>query len=104
MVSVPDVREVVVSGRAGTHPRVVTEITRGLARVVPHATVSALEGFATEASRAAQGAAIIADGLTGGRAAALVDALGIREATGTAVDHLHVITPAEALARLGLSE
>jgi len=104
MVSVPDVRDIVLSGRAGTHPHVMTEITRGLARIVPGATVSSLAGFATEASRAAQGASLIADGLAGGRSAALVDVLGIREATGTVVDHLHVITPAEALARLGLSE
>jgi predicted butyrate kinase (DUF1464 family) len=103
MVSVPDVRDVVVSGRAGTHPHVMTEITRGLARIVPGGTVSSLAGFAGEASRAAQGAALIAEGLAGGRTAALVDALGIREATGTVVDHLHVITPEEALARLGLS-
>ncbi|HEY7185422.1 MAG TPA: DUF1464 family protein [Vicinamibacterales bacterium] len=103
IVSVPDARDVVVSGRAGTHPRVLTKITQGLARIAPSATVSSLAGFATEASRAAQGAALIADGLAGGRSAALVDTLGIRDATGTVVDHLHVITPAEALARLGLS-
>jgi predicted butyrate kinase (DUF1464 family) len=103
MVSVPDARDVVVSGRAGTHPRVLTSITQGLARLAPLATVSSLEGFATEASRAAQGAALVADGLAGGHATALVDTLGIRDATGTVVDHLHVITPAEALARLGLS-
>jgi len=104
MVSVPDVRDLVVSGRAGTHPRVLTEITQRLARIAPNVTVSSLAGFATEASRAAQGAALIADGLAGGRSASLVDTLGIRDATGTVVDHLHVITPAEALARLGLSE
>jgi predicted butyrate kinase (DUF1464 family) len=104
MVSVPDVRDVVLSGRTGMHPHVMTEITRGLARIVPGATVSALAGFAAEASRAAQGAALIAEGLAGGRTAALVDALGIRDAAGTVVDHLHVITPEEALARLGLSE
>jgi predicted butyrate kinase (DUF1464 family) len=104
MVSVPDVRDIIVSGRAGTHPRVVAELTRGLARIAPNASVSPLLGFASEASRAAQGAAIIADGLVGGRAAALVDRLGIREASGTVLDHLHVITPAAALARLGIAE
>jgi hypothetical protein len=33
----------------------------------------------------------------------LVDRLGIREAAGTALDHLYVITPAAARARLGIA-
>jgi predicted butyrate kinase (DUF1464 family) len=53
--------------------------------------------------QAAQGAALIADGLAGGASAALVDALGIHEASGTVLDHLYVITPAAARARLGLA-
>jgi len=104
LVSVPEARSIFLSGRAATHARVVAELTRGMARIAPQASVWPLGGFAREASGAAQGAAIIADGLAGGRAAALVDTLGIREASGTVVDHLHVITPAEALARLGLAE
>ena len=39
---------------------------------------------------AAQGAAVLADGLAGGRYAALVDCLGVRDASGTALDHLRV--------------
>ena len=104
LVSAPEAHNVILSGRATTHPRVAGELTRGLAGIAPHASVWPLVGFAREASRAAQGAALIADGLAGGRSAALVDTLGIREASGTVVDHLHLITPAEALARLGLSE
>ena len=38
-------------------------------------------GFAAVAKQAAQGAALVADGLAGGASAALVDALGIREAS-----------------------
>jgi predicted butyrate kinase (DUF1464 family) len=104
MVSVPGARAVILSGRAGTHPRVASDLRQALARIAPVASVTRLDGFASEASRAAQGAALIADGLAGGRSAALVDTLGIREASGTVVDHLHVISPADALARLGLSE
>jgi hypothetical protein len=32
-----------------------------------------------------------------------VDALGIREACGTVLDHLYVISPAAARARLGIA-
>ena len=50
----------------------------------------------------AQGAAILADGLAGGSAADVVQTLGIREATGTVLDHLYVITPEAARQRLGI--
>jgi predicted butyrate kinase (DUF1464 family) len=65
--------------------------------------VHPLAGFASVAMQAAQGAALIADGLAGGRSAALVDALGIREASGSVLDHLFIITPAAARARLGIA-
>jgi len=61
-----------------------------------------LTGFATVAKHAAQGAALVADGLAGGSSAALVDALGIREASGSVLDHLYVIPPAAARGRLGI--
>jgi predicted butyrate kinase (DUF1464 family) len=103
-VSVQGAREVVLSGRAGGHPRVIEDITSGIARLLPTATTTRLTGLAREASLAAQGAAVIADGLSGGSSAALVDTLGIREASGTVLDHLHVISTSAALARLGLEE
>jgi predicted butyrate kinase (DUF1464 family) len=53
--------------------------------------------------QAAQGAALIADGLAGGRFKPLVDALGLRDASGTVLDHLYVICPDTARARLGLT-
>ena len=55
------------------------ELTRRLAAVAAP-PVHVLTGFATVAKQAAQGAALVADGLAGGASAALVDALGIREA------------------------
>ena len=58
--------------------------------------------FATVAKHAAEGAALLADGLAGGSAAALVETLGLREATGTVLDHLYVITPEAARQRLGI--
>jgi predicted butyrate kinase (DUF1464 family) len=73
-----------------------------LAQVVSGATMHALGGFAAMSSQAAQGAALIADGLAGGRSASLVETLDIRGARGTALDHLFVITPAQARLRLGI--
>ena len=55
------------------------------------------------AKQAAQGAALLADGLAGGRAAPLVEAMGIRDAGGTVLDHLYVISQATARARLGIT-
>ena len=42
-----------------------------------------------EARRGA-GAAVLADGLAGGRYAGLVECLGVRDASGSALDHLRV--------------
>ena len=61
-----------------------------------------LTGFAAVAKQAAQGAALLADGLAGGRAAPLVEAMGIRDAGGTVLDHLYVISQATARSRLGI--
>jgi len=52
--------------------------------------VRCLEGFAAAAKEAAQGAAIIADGLAGGRYRGLVDHLQIRLATGSLFDHIYI--------------
>ena len=65
-------------------------------------SIDVFRGFADAASEAAQGAALLADGLAGGRFATLVDTLGIRDASGSALDHLHVITPDLARRRLGI--
>ena len=72
-------------------------------RLSPFAPVRRLEGFARTAKQAAQGAALVADGLAGGANEALVNVLGLREAAGTVLDHLFVITPDAARHRLGIS-
>jgi predicted butyrate kinase (DUF1464 family) len=102
-VSVPQARDVVLSGRLALVAGVRDELAGRLARVIAGASVHVLTGFAEVAKQAAQGAALIADGLAGGRSAALVDALGIRDASGTVLDHLYVIDPAIARARLGIA-
>jgi predicted butyrate kinase (DUF1464 family) len=93
------VREVILSGRLAGMPAVRDEVAR---RLTGRAPVCLLSGFAATAKHAAQGAALIADGLAGGSSAPIVEALGIREARGSILDHLHVITAAAARSRLGI--
>ena len=100
LVSVPRAREIVLSGRLARVDAVARELHL---RLSVFADVHRLVGFATIAKEAAQGAALIADGLSGGRFSALTDTLGIREARGTVLDHLYVIAPVAARRRLGLA-
>ena len=97
-VAQPDPREILLSGRGLALPGVEALLRDGLAALAP---VRRLEGFARVAKAAAQGAAILADGLAGGPWSGLVETMRIRHAAGTALDHLRVISPAEARRRLG---
>ncbi len=99
LVATPAPREILLSGRALDEPGVEDRLRAVLAPVAP---LRRLRGFARVAKAPAQGAAILADGLAGGRWAALVETMRIRSAGGTALDHLVVISPAEARRRLGL--
>jgi predicted butyrate kinase (DUF1464 family) len=98
-IAAPRADQVLVSGRNATDTELLGRVRAALAGV---AAVRRLEGFASVAKQGAQGAALLADGLAGGRHEALVQRLRIREAQGTVLDHLHVITPAAARRRLGL--
>jgi predicted butyrate kinase (DUF1464 family) len=100
-VSAARAQEVLLSGRMATAP-VRDAIAERLQSTAPSMTVRVLEGFSTVAKHAAQGAALMADGLAGGSAAPLVERLGIRDASGTVLDHLVVITPEAARRRLGI--
>lgn len=103
LVSAPDAREVVLSGRMAGVTGVREEL---LCRLGEFASALSLEiptGFAKSATQAAQGAALLADGLAGGAHADLVESLGIREAHGTVLDHLYVISPQQARKTLGIT-
>jgi predicted butyrate kinase (DUF1464 family) len=80
-VSAPAPREILVAGRLAHAPGVLDALGERLAAVAPVRLV---------ANAAAQGAAVLADGLAGGRYAALVERLGVRGASGSALDHLRV--------------
>jgi predicted butyrate kinase (DUF1464 family) len=78
-VSAPAPREILVTGRHA--PGVLDALGTRLAHVAPVRLV---------AEAAAHGAAVLADGLAGGRYAALVERLGVRDASGSALDHLRL--------------
>jgi predicted butyrate kinase (DUF1464 family) len=81
-VSAPAPREILVAGRLAQAPGLIDALGARLAAVAP---VRAVGGMA-----AAHGAAVLADGLAGGRYAPLVARLGVAAASGTALDHLRV--------------
>lgn len=85
-VSVPEPREIVVSGRLARLPGVITTLASSLEDLAP--VVSLVPG---RASAAARGGALLADALTGGPYAALADVLRLRESSGSALDHLRVV-------------
>jgi predicted butyrate kinase (DUF1464 family) len=86
-VAVPQPREVLVTGRLGADPATAAELSRRLSRLAP---VRVVEGLGTRAKPAAQGAALLADGLAGGRFASLVETMELRAASGTVLDHLRL--------------
>jgi predicted butyrate kinase (DUF1464 family) len=98
----PTASEVILSGRVADLPGVRETIAAHLTALKSPLLVRPLVGFAKTAKAAAQGAALVADGLAGGRASPLVETLGIRNARGTVLDHLHVVDPSTARARLGI--
>jgi predicted butyrate kinase (DUF1464 family) len=99
-LSVPSPTEFVLSGRLAQVEAVQHAMRQ---RLGPLGPTRVLEGFARVAKTGAQGAALIADGLAGGAHRTLVETMGIRDARGTALDHLYVISRQQARRRLGLS-
>jgi predicted butyrate kinase (DUF1464 family) len=85
--SVPEPREILVAGRLAGAPGLLDALADRLAGV---AGVRAAAGLGTRAKAAAQGAALLADGLAGGRYAPLVRRLRLSDASGTVVDHLRM--------------
>ena len=98
--SAPSAGEILLSGRNAAEPDIQKRLTADLADL---GKVRVLAGFAVHAKQGAQGAALLADGLAGGRHAEMVSRLRVREARGTVLDHLVFISPAAARERLGLS-
>jgi predicted butyrate kinase (DUF1464 family) len=87
MTVVSSAQEILLAGRLRRIPEIHQEVVRRLSRLAP---VRRVEGFAQVAKEAAQGAALIAEGLAGGVHRELVDVMRLREASGTVLDHLYV--------------
>jgi predicted butyrate kinase (DUF1464 family) len=90
---VPSPTEILLSGRLCRIPPVLQRVEESL---TPFAPVRRVRGFAQVAKEAAQGAALIAEGLAGGKNEGLVRAMRLRRAEGSVLDHLY-ITGSEAL-------
>lgn len=101
-VSAPGASQVLLSGRHGT-AMVRDALMAVLSSVRVDVDVRLLDGIATVSKHAAQGAALMADGLAGGATASVVERLGLAAAGGTVLDALVVITPDAARRRLGMS-
>jgi predicted butyrate kinase (DUF1464 family) len=79
--------DIVLSGRLlETQPEATREVETRLGRLAPVRRLPALPGAWVK--HAAQGAAIVADGLAGGRFASLIERLALRQASGSVLDAL----------------
>ncbi|MCZ7662384.1 MAG: DUF1464 family protein [Thermoleophilia bacterium] len=94
-------REILLSGRLSRVPRIVQEVTR---RLIPFAPVRRVEGYAPVSKEAAQGAALIGQGLVGGPLEGLVETMGLRGAHGSVLDHIYVGEAAELVRRYAAAE
>ena len=86
-VSVKHPREILVSGRISRVEKIFEMISE---RLSMFGDVRRVGRFAKVSKEAAQGAALIADGLAGGRFKELVESTKINEASGTVLDHIYL--------------
>lgn len=87
-VSVPDAKEILISGRWARTKKLTEELVKRLSKFASVRKVGWLEG-ATKVKEAAQGYAMVGDGLVGGKFADLVEWMKIKEARGTAMDYIY---------------
>jgi predicted butyrate kinase (DUF1464 family) len=101
LLSAPSAGEIIISGRRAADPKVRSALETHLGGLAP---LVDLRGVARFAKQGAQGAALIADGLAGGKHESLVEALRLRHSAGSVLDHLFVVSPEHARRRLGLGQ
>jgi len=86
-VAVREPKEILISGRLSRIPEIYSDVSN---RLKKYGEVRAVRGFAKNVKEAAQGAALIADGLAGGNYQKLVEVLGIRRSSGTVLDNIYL--------------
>lgn len=85
--SVKEPQAIIISGRLSGISEIYDELEDRLSEI---ARVERIVGFKAKAKSAAQGAALIADGLAGGRSKSLIDHMKIAEASGTVLDYVYI--------------
>ncbi len=88
LTSVSEPNEILTSGRLTRIDEVQKELERKLRGYAPVRSVGSLKG-AKEVKEAAQGHAMVAEGLSGGEFSEVIDCIKIREADGTPLDHIY---------------
>ena len=82
--------EILVSGNFSKYDRIISDLAAKVEKIAPVRKVNQLEN-ARFSKHAAQGAAIIADGLCkGGKFKELVDIMKIRESEGSVLDNIYI--------------
>ncbi|MEM4311880.1 MAG: DUF1464 family protein [Nitrososphaerales archaeon] len=99
LVSVKEPKEIILVGRLARVESIYDELKKRLSK---YSKVRKLEGLAKVAKEAAQGAALLADGLANGQFKSLIDAMKIKEAKGSILDYLYIKEAKEIRKRLGL--
>jgi predicted butyrate kinase (DUF1464 family) len=97
LAATPRAREILLSGRLSRIPGFRDRIVQALSRLAPVRCLAA-SGTVKEAAR---GAAMIADGLAGGRYRDLVEVMRLRDAQGTVLDQIY-LSGAEEVRRWAL--
>jgi predicted butyrate kinase (DUF1464 family) len=92
-MAVPEPREILLCGRLCRDDALFRSLAGLLARIAP---VRRLSGFAASAKEAAQGAALLAEGLAGGAMQTLIEEMRLTGASGTVLDHIYVKRPENA--------
>lgn len=88
MVSAPRPKEILLSGRLTRIKEISDELKHKLERFAPTREIGWLDGI-KKVKESAQGYAMVADGLAGGKFADLVNWMEIKKAKGTALDYLY---------------
>ena len=81
-------KEVILSGRLTRVPGIAYELVNRLGAI--GLSARKLDGFAKNSKEAAQGAALIANGLSGAKYKEIVDCMEIRKAKGTCLDYVTI--------------